>query len=85
MFFELSETGRTIWESYSKPEECKASTIWFKPPKYRALVITEPVRVLMQLLSEDDTYGSYSEAIPFHYLPMEWFSGRINSNSGKSS
>lgn len=78
-FFELAEAGRITWEAYSRPEEYKAATLRFRPPKYRTLVITEPVRVLMQLLIGEDTY---SEAIPFHYLPLQWFPGRMDLNSG---
>lgn len=64
-----------MWEArgdFQPSQVHKQTAIWFRPPRYRTLEITEPVKVFIQLRRPSD--GATSEALPFQYLPLD--SGR---------
>lgn len=61
-----------VWEGigdFQPSQVHKQTAIWFKPPRYRTLEITEPVMVSIQLRRPSD--GATSEALPFEYLPLD--------------
>ncbi|KAJ8976236.1 hypothetical protein NQ317_009733 [Molorchus minor] len=63
------------WEAYAdfQPSQVHKQTgIWFKPPKYKTLDVTEPVKAFIQLRRPSD--GCTSEPLPFQFLPLD--SGR---------
>lgn len=67
--------GVLTWEAFAdfQPSQVhKQTAIWFRPPRYHKLDITEPVRVSIQLQRPTD--GATSEPLPFEYLPLD--SGR---------
>lgn len=78
-----------VWESYAdfQPSQVhKQTAIWFKPPQYHKLDITEPVRVFLQLQRPSDSASS--DPVAFEYLPLD--SGRpalwsIRRNLAKKS
>lgn len=50
----------------------KQTAISFRPPRYKSLDVTEPVKVFIQLRRPSD--GATSEPLPFEFLPLD--SGR---------
>ncbi|XP_018326788.1 embryonic polarity protein dorsal isoform X2 [Agrilus planipennis] len=73
-FYEEKE-NQVVWEGFAdfQPSQVhKQTAIWFRPPRYRTLEITEPVKVYIQLRRPSD--GSTSEPLPFQFLPLD--SGR---------
>lgn len=70
-FYEEKE-GEVVWEGFGdfQPSQVhKQTAIYFKPPKYRTLDITEPVKVFIQLRRPSD--GQTSESLPFEFLPLD--------------
>lgn len=73
-FFEERD-NRVTWEAFGdfQPSHVhKQTAIWFRPPRYHTLEVTEPVHVFIQLRRPSD--GATSEPLPFEYLPLD--SGR---------
>lgn len=64
-----------VWEAnadFQPSQVHKQTAIWFKPPRYHKLDITEPVHVYVQLQRPSD--NATSEPANFQYLPLD--SGR---------
>lgn len=73
-FYEETD-NRVTWEAFGdfQPSHVhKQTAIWFRPPRYHTLEITEPARVFIQLRRPSD--GATSEPSLFEYLPLD--SGR---------
>nr|CAI5846238.1 unnamed protein product [Callosobruchus analis] len=63
------------WEAYADIQPSNVHhqyAIWFQPPKYKTLDVTEPVPVCLQLRRPSD--GACSEPVDFEFLPLD--SGR---------
>lgn len=70
-FYEVKD-NQVVWEGigYFQPWQVhKQAAIYFKPPPYRNLDITEPVKVAIQLRRPSDV--AMSESLPFEYLPLD--------------
>lgn len=73
-FYEEKD-DQVVWEGFGdfQPSQVhKQTAIWFRPPRYHTLEVTEPVRVFIQLRRPSD--GAASEPLPFEYVPLD--SGR---------
>ncbi|CAH1985684.1 unnamed protein product [Acanthoscelides obtectus] len=60
------------WEAYAdiQPNNVHHQyAIWFTPPKYKTLDVTEPVPVCIQLRRPSD--GACSEPVDFEFLPLD--------------
>lgn len=70
-FFEIKD-NREVWQAYGEfqPSQVhKQTAIWFRPPRYERLDITEPVKVFIQLKRPSD--NATSDALPFEFLPLD--------------
>nr|CAH7716405.1 unnamed protein product [Callosobruchus chinensis] len=60
------------WEAYADIQPSNVHhqyAIWFQPPKYKTLDVTEPVPVCLQLRRPSD--GACSEPVDFEFLPLD--------------
>ncbi|XP_018326789.1 embryonic polarity protein dorsal isoform X3 [Agrilus planipennis] len=82
-FYEEKE-NQVVWEGFAdfQPSQVhKQTAIWFRPPRYRTLEITEPVKVYIQLRRPSD--GSTSEPLPFQFLPLDSEPGMLKRKRQK--
>nr|AMT84567.1 NF-kappaB p65 protein [Urechis unicinctus] len=85
-FFELSETGDTIWEGYadlSPSDVHRQFAIVFKTPRYRDPYIKQPVSVHVQLKRPSD--NETSDAKPFLFTPDDPDPDAINAKRRRKS
>ncbi|XP_037048462.1 embryonic polarity protein dorsal-like [Bradysia coprophila] len=69
-FYETGTDNSVIWQDLAKfqPKDVhKQVAISFRTPKYRDQTITKPVNVFFRLETISD--GTYSDPIPFQYVP----------------
>ncbi|KAF5302274.1 hypothetical protein FQA39_LY10313 [Lamprigera yunnana] len=82
-FYEEKD-GQVVWEGFGdfQPSQVhKQTAIWFRPPRYKTLDISEPVKVLVQLRRPSD--GATSEPYHFELLPLDSEPGMLKRKRQK--
>ncbi|CAG9762924.1 unnamed protein product [Ceutorhynchus assimilis] len=78
-FYEKNQQGEEVWHGkadFQPGQVHKQHAIWFRPPRYKTLDISEPVRVFIQLYRPSDQLKS--DPLPFELLPLD----SVSTNEG---
>ncbi|KAF5308883.1 hypothetical protein FQR65_LT00583 [Abscondita terminalis] len=82
-FYEEKD-GQVVWEGFGdfQPSQVhKQTAIWFRPPRYKTLDVSEPVKVFIQLRRPSD--GATSEPYHFELLPLDSEPGMLKRKRQK--